>query len=206
MSDVLLKTTLAVLAGGEGSRMGRPKGSLTIAGRPILRYILEMAQWSGPTLLITSPGRESPPGADAFDAEATDPVAGLGPLRGVLTALEHSSTEHMIVSAVDMPALNGEIFGWLAAALHRRPSALAVMVERRQQHRLIMEPLPAAFRYGARSLLQRRLATGRTSLHQLRECDNVEIVRAPRHWPPALWANLNLPDDLAQWESRIHAE
>ena len=44
-------------------------------------------QWPGPTLLVTAPAVAHPPAADLFDREAVDPVDGLGPLRGVLTAL-----------------------------------------------------------------------------------------------------------------------
>src|SRR5271168_1275719 len=130
MSDALANTTLAILAGGEGSRMGRPKGPLTLGGRPILKHILAQAHWPGPTLLITSPGRQSPPAASAFDAEATDPVPGLGPMRGILTALQHAKTDQVVASAVDMPSINFEIFRWLADELHRRPEAHAVMIKR----------------------------------------------------------------------------
>src|SRR3954463_11699786 len=97
--------TWAVLAGGEGIRMGRPKGDLEINGLPILRYLLQRVEWSGPTLLVTAPGRERPPAHYDFDREVVDPAAGLGPLRGVLTAIEAAQTESLVVSTVDMPGL-----------------------------------------------------------------------------------------------------
>ena len=50
--------TLAILAGGEGSRMGYPKGELRLGGRPILPVLLERFAWEGPTLLVTAPGRQ----------------------------------------------------------------------------------------------------------------------------------------------------
>ena len=48
--------TLAILAGGEGSRMGYPKAELASHGRAILPVLLECFQWEGPTLLVTAPG------------------------------------------------------------------------------------------------------------------------------------------------------
>jgi molybdopterin-guanine dinucleotide biosynthesis protein A len=72
-------TTLAVLAGGEGRRMGGPKGVLALDGRPILERLLDRLDWPGPTLLVTAPGREHPPGWRRFTNEVTDPVAGEGP-------------------------------------------------------------------------------------------------------------------------------
>src|SRR4051812_17878572 len=93
--------TLAILAGGQGSRMGRAKGELLIRGRPILEHILGQIQWAGPTLIVTAPGREHPARWELFNAEAVDPMAGQGPLRGVLTALESSSTDLTIILTVD---------------------------------------------------------------------------------------------------------
>src|SRR4051794_29668278 len=97
--------TLAILAGGAGSRMGRAKGELRIAGEPILEYLLDRFDWPGPTMLVTAPGREHPTGWARFTREVTDPVSDQGPLRGILTALENATTEVVIVTPVDMPLL-----------------------------------------------------------------------------------------------------
>src|SRR6478609_398221 len=43
--------TLAILAGGRGSRMGKPKSHLRLHGRPILEYLLQRLAWPGPKLL-----------------------------------------------------------------------------------------------------------------------------------------------------------
>src|SRR5688572_7399 len=95
--------TLAVLAGGEGSRMSRAKSLLHVNDRPILEHLLERFAWPGPTLLVTAPGRERPPGVGRFTREFADPIAGQGPLRGILTALENAMTSRVAFAAVDMP-------------------------------------------------------------------------------------------------------
>src|SRR5688572_21426156 len=119
--------TLAILAGGEGSRMGMPKAELCLGGRPILKYLLDRMAWDGPTMLVTAPGRERPTGHELFGREFVDPVAGLGPLRGVMTALEQAETDVVIVATVDMPGVGGEQLRWLVKELLRRPEALAVV-------------------------------------------------------------------------------
>src|SRR5271163_3705700 len=124
------RTTLAVLAGGEGRRMGGPKGSLSLDSRPILERLLDRLAWPGPTLLVTAPGRNHPPGWRRFTNEATDPVAGEGPLRGILTALENASTNEVVVLPVDMPNITRAPLAWLAARLQENPAAAAVMAER----------------------------------------------------------------------------
>ena len=55
-------TTLVVLAGGYGSRIGMPKGQLRVDGRPILEHLVARLCWKGPTLIITAPGMQHPPG------------------------------------------------------------------------------------------------------------------------------------------------
>src|SRR5690349_20303809 len=105
--------TLAILAGGEGSRMGKPKGALVIHGQPILEYLLDRFDWPGPTMLVTAPGREHPPGHEKFSREVVDPVFGAGPVRGILTALEHATTSIVVITTVDMPSIERTHLEWL---------------------------------------------------------------------------------------------
>ena len=189
-------TTLAVLAGGEGRRMGGPKSVLTLDGRPILDRLLDRLGWPGPTLLVTAPDREHPPGWRRFTSEVTDSVAGEGPLRGILTALEQSSTNEVVVLPVDMPNITPAPLAWLAARLRDNPGAAAVMVERNSR----IEPLPAAFRgITAQRLISSHLKEQQLSLHRLTESSEVVVVAAPSGWPDDFWVNLNMPSDLAAY-------
>lgn len=185
--------------------MGQPKALLMLAGQPILKYILDAARWSGATLLVTSPGRQHPPGAEAFDAEAIDPAPNLGPMRGILTALENARTDQLVVAAVDMPAIGTEILHRLAEELHNRPTAHAVRFERLRENEKVIEPLPAAFRKNAATMLRSRLAEGKSSLQQLAECQSVQVVSASKYWAGSLWTNLNSPEDLKRWTTALSA-
>src|SRR5687768_16637019 len=129
LSDV----ALAVLAGGEGSRMGRPKAQLLVRGRPVLPFLLDRLNWPGPTLLVTAPGREHPTGCDRFTSELLDPAAGQGPLRGLLTALEGSPVPYVVTTAVDMPLMRHDCLAWLAGSLKSRPGVLGLMTVRMTQ-------------------------------------------------------------------------
>src|SRR5205814_3287875 len=99
----LRMVTLAVLAGGAGTRMGQPKAWLQYNHQPILNYLLSRWRWPGETLLITSPGREYPPASSRFDRVIIDPIPDQGPLPGVLTALESTRTDLLIIATCDMP-------------------------------------------------------------------------------------------------------
>jgi len=194
------QTTLAVLAGGEGRRMGGPKGSLSLDSRPILERLLDRLAWPGPTLLVTAPGREHPPGWRRFTNEATDPVAGEGPLRGILTALEHASTDEVVVLPVDMPNVTPAPLAWLAARLRDRPTAAVVMVSQSAHAHHRVEPLPAAFRTKtAQTIVRAHLCDKQLALHGLTKSSTVVVLPASSDWPSDFWVNLNTRSDLATY-------
>ena len=188
---MLTDVTLAVLAGGAGSRMGRPKGLLAVGGVPILAYLLDRLAWPGPTLLVTAPGRERPPGHDRFDAEAVDPTADQGPLRGVLTALEAATTPVVVVATVDMPGVSRGQVEWMLGRLG--PDGTGLMTARGNQ----VEPFPCALRTTAADAVRARVAGGRRSVHGLAAEPGFAVVPAPIGWAESVWTNLNTPADLA---------
>jgi len=191
--------TLAVLAGGEGRRMGRAKGNLRVGGRGILEHLLERWKWPGPTMLVTAPGREYPLGWERFDREISDPVGGEGPLRGIVTAIEALTTSALVVATCDMPLVSGEQFQFLAAELDGRPGAVGVMLRRGES----IEPFPSIYRAAALSRLKQQLLNGRRAVHSLSEDPSFALADAPPHWPAEWWTNLNEPTDLADFNAAV---
>jgi molybdopterin-guanine dinucleotide biosynthesis protein A len=182
--------TLAILAGGAGSRMGRPKGMLELHGEPVLIYLLKRLDWPGPTLLVTAPGRERPPGWEGFDREVSDPVADEGPLRGLMTALGHAATETVVVAAVDMPGVTREDLAWLVGELAARGAALA-MASRAGR----VEPLPCAARRDAEDLVAARLKDGRRSLQGMATEGSAVVVVPADGRDGRAWLNANTPGE-----------
>jgi molybdopterin-guanine dinucleotide biosynthesis protein A len=190
---------LAVLAGGEGSRMGGPKGSLRVRGKPILEYLLEGFSWEGPTLVVTSPGRQRPAGAERFGREVVDPVAVQGPLRGVLTALEACTCGILVVLTVDMPGVGREQIRWLADRLDATPEGLGLMTRRAGGQ---IEPFPSAYRKQAAEVVRAHLVAERRSVHGLLAEPGFAAVDAPVEWGDETWENLNYPADLREFLNR----
>jgi molybdopterin-guanine dinucleotide biosynthesis protein A len=197
----MTQTTLAILAGGEGSRMGRPKGELRLGdGRPIVEFLLDRLAWRGPTLLVTAPGREHPPGWQRFDAEAVDPVAGLGPLRGVLTALQNAPTSLVALTTVDMPLLDPELLIWLIEELRTRADAIGLMARRGEQ----VEPFPCACRISAAPLIEAKVNARELSVQALSREAAIAVADVPAQWDrDDVWTNLNHPHDLADFLTRL---
>ena len=190
MSD-FSDVTLAVLAGGEGSRMGKAKSELRIEGEPILIWLMEKIKWTGPTMLVTAPGREHPSGFEIFDTEVVDPVAGVGPILGLLTALENARSEFLIVVTVDMPMVRREHLRWVVEAMRAKPQAAGFMCE----NQIEVQPFPSAWRCEkARTIVLEHFKTGARSVYSLQDHPDVIVTKA--QWPESTWLNLNGPEDL----------
>ena len=183
--------------------MGRPKGMLEVMGRPILEYLFDQIAWPGPTTLITAPGREHPPGHKKFDREACDPVAGRGPLRGVLTALEQMQTNLLAVATLDMPAVGKENLHWLVSQLRAENGDLGVMCKRTLRGDEQIEPFPIVLTRAAGAAVREALESGRMSVHGLLARGGFRSVAAPADWNSNVWTNLNRPEDLQVWESGL---
>jgi molybdopterin-guanine dinucleotide biosynthesis protein A len=189
-------TTLAILAGGEGSRMGMPKAQLILGGVPILDYLLDHFAWPGPTMLVTARGRENPPGFRRFTTEVTDPESGGGPLRGVLTALENLQTPLLLLLTVDMPGIRFEQCKPLVDHLRNEPASLGVMTRRISQGSAQIEPFPLSLRLAARPIIECRLKDRRRSVLGLLEERGFSVLDADKDRAEQTWTNLNLPSDL----------
>lgn len=199
----LSQVTLAVLAGGAGSRMGRPKSLLTVGNRPILAYLLERLDWPGPTMLVTSPGRDRPPGAERFDSEVRDEVEDEGPLRGVYTALTHATTRVVTFIGVDMPMVERADLAWFVAELAARRTAAGLMGTRAGG---AVEPLPCSMRPAlALGIVSDHLASGRRSLHGLAKGGDVQLVDAGP-LPQRVWTNVNTPEEWERFERELRGE
>jgi molybdopterin-guanine dinucleotide biosynthesis protein A len=186
-------STLAVLAGGEGSRMGAPKDLLRAGGRPVLRALLERLRWEGDTVLVAPHGGRLPPGHEEFDKVVCDATPGQGPLRGILTALSAGiGNKDIVVIPVDMPGVEREHLEWIGRQLSGRRSALGVMLKRGER----IEPFPSGFRIGAGAMIQRRLEAGALAVQQLAVEEDVEVVSPPLDWGDDVWRNVNAPEDL----------
>lgn len=182
--------TLAVLAGGAGARMGKPKALLTIGDRPILSWLIERFQWPGPTLLVTAPAIVRPPGSEFFSAETSDPVDGNGPLQGVHTGLAAATTEIVVFTTVDMPNLDRPKLQWLIDQLGGHAGVMC-------RHGEQVEPFPCVLRKSLIPRVERRLSEGRRSVYGLGAEPDVLTPDAPASWPTETWLNLNQPEDLA---------
>lgn len=159
---------VAVLAGGRSARMGRDKAALALGGRTLLARQVALAWALGPAAVWVS-GRAQAELGDLSARGLPDDAPGLGPLGGVATVLGRVRAPHVLVVAVDMPALTAALLGRLLA--RRRAGVGAVPRTRRG-----WEPAAAVYPRALAPAATAALAAGRRALRGLVE----DGVRAGR--------------------------
>ena len=183
----------AVLAGGEGRRMGGEKALRPFRGAPLVAQALAQARrWS--TEVVVSV-RDPAQVAAAVDAPLVLDRAGVeGPLAGLAAALGHAraaGAELLMAIPCDMPNLPADLPDRLAAAMGPHDGVALPMVEGS------LQPACGLWRTRAAEALDAYLATGRSSIWGFAQAcglATVEFVDA------AAFANANTPEDLARLE------
>ncbi len=103
----------AVLAGGAGSRFGRPKASVELGGRPLIAHVLDAVAAAGlDPVVVAKPSSRLPELSCPILLEPEQPRH---PLCGILCALRASNARPVIAVACDMPFVTPPLLAWLAS-------------------------------------------------------------------------------------------
>ncbi|MBD1917244.1 MULTISPECIES: molybdenum cofactor guanylyltransferase [Cyanophyceae] len=202
-------TSLAtvILAGGRSSRMGHDKALIAVGEETLIQRTCRVAlQCSDRVYIVTPwPDRYQPalPNTVGFIAEATSPgQAGTfqGPLMALITALSVLRTKQedppawVLTLACDMPNLSAAVLAtWRDELDHLEPQHLAYLPKRQQR----WEPLCGFYRVTALESLKQYASTGGRSLQAWL---NQQAIAPIPDIDEAMFANVNTPSDLAEWQ------
>lgn len=105
--------TIALLAGGQSSRMGQDKAFVRVTHRPILEEIIEQVHGlADETVLVTNrPEAYQHLGLPLFGDVWPDK----GALGGIYTALSVAAHPHVLCLACDMPFVSRPLLEWLCS-------------------------------------------------------------------------------------------
>lgn len=103
----------AILAGGASRRMGAPKATLELGGRPLLEYPLAAVQGAGlePAVVAKRDSALPPLAVPRWD----EPAEPTHPLTGIVAALTAARGRPVLAVACDMPFVTAELLADLAA-------------------------------------------------------------------------------------------
>ena len=174
-----------VLAGGQSSRFGSDK-ALALLGQTTLlaRAVGQLTPWCHKVVVV---GRQTAPAPTLPDW----PSPGMGPLAGVAAALRHAEKlgfNAVLTIGVDSVGLPGDLperLGPAPADLAEQP-VIGLWAHRDQ-----------GVAGAARAVEAILAGPGRHSMRALAEALGARAVRIESH--PA---NINTPEDLAEWANR----
>lgn len=192
MTDTLM---VAVLAGGEGRRMGGVKALRPFRGAPLVAHALSLARgWSDQVVVAV---REAAQLGDAVEADlAFDRPDIPGPLAGLAGALQHArdaGADRLFTLPCDMPRLPRTLPAQLAAALGPDDGVALPRIEGE------LQPTCGLWRVSALDRLPAYRAAGQSSLRGFAAACGLAVVDFGPE-AAAAFANINSPEDLARLE------
>jgi molybdopterin-guanine dinucleotide biosynthesis protein A len=172
----------AVLAGGQGRRVGGGKAGLILGGRPLIDFPIAALREAGlEVVVVAKAGSELP----ALDVPVVlDQSEVRHPLAGIVAALDHAAGRPVLVVAADMPGLPPALLRRLA----RADPAAAVVVARADDQ---VQPLCARYGPAARDALAAALAAEAPLRRTVEELDPLYVGT-----DAAAVENVNTPEDL----------
>lgn len=193
-----MRLLCAILAGGEGRRMGGGKPLRAWRGTTLIANALAFARRQSPdvVLALRSPGQ-----AGEIDCPVVMDAPGVeGPLAGLAAALQRAretGCQAVVTLPCDMPLLPDDLAPRLVAALAGKPTALAAVARTGGD----LHPVCAAWRVSALERLPAYLASGKRSLRGFAELCGATTV----DWPLAMqarFANVNTLQELLALSAR----
>ncbi|MEM7332149.1 MAG: molybdenum cofactor guanylyltransferase [Chloroflexota bacterium] len=185
--------TVAIMAGGKSSRMGRNKSFVDLDGKLMIERVLAtVAPLSTHQIIITnSPLLYEPFNLPMF----SDLYPDHGPLAGIYTAVHHATTPYILIVATDMPWLNAYLLEFL---IQLRQEA-EVVVPRWQK---FPEPLHAVYSKAVLPAIKQSLDAKKLKIIRffnevtVRYVEREEIEMFDKNGRS--FANINTPEELKE--------
>jgi molybdenum cofactor guanylyltransferase len=178
----------AVLAGGLSRRMGEPKATIELAGRPLVSRVVATVGSAGlEPIVVAKPDSPLP----ALDCRVlSEPSEPRHPLTGLLAALDASAGRGVVAIACDMPLVPAKFLTWLSQV--PEPIAICEVGGR-------LEPLLGRYSTEASESLAEALSEGAAIRDAVAALDPRVISEdeiAPFGDPERIVFNVNSPEDL----------
>lgn len=178
------------MVGGRASRLGRDKALVSVNGRTLLERAVAAVRPLAAEVLLVGPMRE---GLNLRDVRwVQDEKAGLGPIGGLLTALNAARFDWVLCLGCDTPFITTEILRTLIVNTGDLDASVLRCATK-------PEPLVAAYQRSTRDTVRRQIENGDLVMHSLLRALRVTFVDiAPQESIRLI--NVNTFDDLAKAE------
>jgi len=188
------RATAIILAGGRSSRMGADKSLLPVDGQPIIERICERLAGRFDQILISAnePEKLAFLGLEVIP----DRIPGQGPLMGIASALEASTSELNFVVACDIPRIHIGFVEEMLAEAETSGADVVVPTTGSEEY----EPLFAVYRKSALEAINKVLASGGRRISDIfAQCRVKYIKLTDKEW----LRNLNTPAEYEEFRKGL---
>jgi molybdopterin-guanine dinucleotide biosynthesis protein A len=185
-----------VLAGGQSRRMGRDKALLERDGRTQLEYSVELLRRHVERVFVSVRPDQAEDAERGRFEQITDRYSGIGPVAGILSALDAFPDTGWIVLACDLPNVDDRTIEFLL----RERSASESFTAYRSHYDGLPEPLCAFYGPEARAVIAGFVADGIICPRKIMIRSDTRLLELPE---PSALDNVNTPEDLVRAGIRV---
>jgi len=179
-----------VLAGGESRRMGRDKALLVRDGLSQLAHITALLERITDRVYVSSrQEQQSDPERSRFE-NIIDRYEGIGPIAGILSAMDAHPHVDWLVVACDLPNIDERTLAFLIEKAEPEQPFTAF----KSSYDGLPEPLCALYRSGSESIIRQFVEDGIVCPRKILIRSDTMLLEQPN---PVALDNINTPDDLA---------
>lgn len=179
-----------VLAGGQSRRMGRDKALLVRDGQSQLRHIALLLDAVTDRIFVSARAdQKDDPERSQFET-IVDRYDDMGPIAGVLSAMDEYPEADWLVIACDLPNIDNTTLRFLI----EHQSSEHPFTAFRSSHDELPEPLCAIYASGSDKLIRKFVADGMVCPRKMLINSDTKLLDQPN---PVALDNINTPDDLA---------
>jgi molybdopterin-guanine dinucleotide biosynthesis protein A len=179
-----------LLAGGMSTRMGKEKGMLKVGSQPLYRYPMDVLEKMCQEILISTCRPTQFPESYPM---VCDQYPGIGPMGGLCTCLDRSSTLWNVILSCDLPLVSTALISYLLDQTQGYDIVVPYMEEGKP------EPLCAIYSRETIGIFKELIAHRTYAIHQALSMARTRFVAIDENlsfFRPDLFLNINRREDL----------
>ncbi len=180
-----------VLAGGKSRRMGRDKALLLRDGQSQLAHMVSLLDTVVARVFVSARSDQTGDSERSRFDMIVDRYDDMGPIAGILSALQEYPQADWLVVACDLPNIDGATLQFLLKNVAENQPFTAF----RSSHDGLPEPLCAVYKAGSDKVLREFIDDGMVCPRKVLIRSETCLLDQPN---PSSLDNVNTPDDLEQ--------
>lgn len=185
-----------VLAGGQSRRMGTDKALLLNDGETQLARAVRLLEEHTRGAFVSTSKNQADDAERRKYPQIVDRYTDIGPIAGILSALDSDPESTWLVLACDLPNIDGRTIRYLLDSSSGQQPFTAF----RSSYDGLPEPLCALYRPAAREIIRKFVEAGTICPRKILINSDTELLEQP---DPGALDNINTPEDLKKSRMKV---